>query len=1099
LTHYVNLMATSDTNSEPSASSHPQIGMLATVRNRRAIVAYVEPFDTPKGRFHVVKLEYTDLEGVAQETLVWEIEHGRKLLPPHALPRVGEEAPMPAADFDALVRSARWSALAPFLSPDTPAERATTRIAAPFFGAVEADDFQLVPLIKALRMPRVSLLLADDVGLGKTVEAGLVLTELLLRRRIRRVLILSPASLRQQWKQEMRDKFALDFDIVDRSETHALRKRLGLDANPWRVFPRVIASYHYLRQDDIREEFLSTCRTADRAELQEAQLPWDLLIVDEAHNIMPGPFGEDSALVRTVRAISPYFEHKLFLTATPHNGHTRSFSGLLELLDPVRFTRTSEFRPEEKERVKEVVVRRLKREINDLDDRLNRPRRFADRLPPRPLPLFFHPTEKRLSAAVEAFRTKVKSLVASSSRTEQVAGSFAVEVLNKRLLSCPSTFADSWFRFKAGAMAPDEVRAVEVDAARRLTEEDIEDDREKESRALYAAHTVGAWLKPLLPELKDEISAVDQALNDLGIHPTGDGSRSLPKHDARLDRAVQLVEEHLYRNKKWRNDERLIIFTEFKTTLDYVAGRLKQLCNDDGTRIRILYGGGDLDQTMRDEVKRAFNDPADPVRLLIATDVASEGLNLQETARLVLHWDVPWNPARLEQRNGRLDRHGQARDVIVHHFTSEDDADLRFMAHVVAKVDEIREDLGSVGEIFDAAFQRRFLEFADTETVIGGLDHDVAVTRNRAAVPREDFEHAVEEARKIAALGSDLDLSPDTLRDTLEVALGIGIGHPRLEGPDARGRMQLARPLPPRWEPLIDDTLRLADRGGALPGLIFDPRLFLEMVENRPVFRPAKDTVLLHLGHPVFRQALAMLARSRFPGGDEHFFASRWIARRGAVPRGVDALLCITVEELAVNELREPFHHWIRTWRVPVAGGRLLEPLPYVTPAADHAVPISDPQDSGATLLWDEVQLDVSGFIRDLATGLTSDLERQMKVAFEEEQKAQTDRFRHRIKEIERLRNETNIAKLEKEIEEIELANRQLMLLPEAQKAQEAHLRGKQEELERRLVHYKELLTVLEHERERVLKHLLPARYRLRGSAQVFPVAVEIRLPEVSQ
>ena len=466
----------------------------------------------------------------------------------------------------------------------------------------------------------------------------------------------------------------------------------------------------------------------------------------------------------------------------------------------------------------------------------------------------------------------------------------------------------------------------------------------------------------------------------------------------------------------------------------------------------------------------------------------------------MLHWDVPWNPAKLEQRNGRLDRHGQARDVITHHFTSEDDADLRFMAHVVSKVDEIREDLGSVGEIFDAAFQRRFLDLADTDAVIGGLDHDVSATRGRATVPREDFERAIEEARQLAGLGSDLDLSPDTLKDTLEVALGIGIGHPRLEGPDARGRMQLARPLPPRWEPLIDDTLRLADRGGALPGLIFDPRLFLETVSGRPVFRPAKDTVLLHLGHPVFRQALAMLARSRFPGGDEHFFASRWITRRGPVPAGADALLLLTVEELAVNELREPFHHWIRTWRIPVAGGHLLDALQYVPPAADHTEPTAAPEATEAvTALWDEIQPDVSAFVRGRGIDLTADLERQMELAHEEEEKTQTARFKHRIGEIERLRNETNISKLEKEIREIEVEGRQLMLMPEDQRAQDARLRDKQEELERRLGQYKDLLTVLEHERDRVLKHLLPARYRLRGTAQVFPVAIEIRFPEVVQ
>jgi SNF2 family DNA or RNA helicase len=107
---------------------------------------------------------------------------------------------------------------------------------------LQAQACSALPARKALRMPRVSLLLADDVGLGKTIEAGLVLTELLLRRRIRRVLILSPASLRQQWRQEMRNKFSLDFDMVDRTETHALHKRLGLDANPWRGEVRCLSS-----------------------------------------------------------------------------------------------------------------------------------------------------------------------------------------------------------------------------------------------------------------------------------------------------------------------------------------------------------------------------------------------------------------------------------------------------------------------------------------------------------------------------------------------------------------------------------------------------------------------------------------------------------------------------------------------------------------------------------------------------------------------------------------------------------------------------------------------------------------------------------------
>jgi len=230
-----------------SESYHPQVGMLARVRNRRAIISSVEPFDSgPEGRYHLVQLEYTDPDGPREEQIIWEHEIRTRCLEPSVLPRVDSSAPMPSTDFDTLTRSTRWSAFTPYVCPDDPGKvDHRFQMASPFFGAIQIDDFQLVPLYHALEMPRISLLIGDDVGLGKTIEAGLVLTELLIRRRIRRVLILCPASLRTQWRQEMRDKFSLHFDIVDRPRTHALQKHQGLDINPWRSFSRIIASYHY--------------------------------------------------------------------------------------------------------------------------------------------------------------------------------------------------------------------------------------------------------------------------------------------------------------------------------------------------------------------------------------------------------------------------------------------------------------------------------------------------------------------------------------------------------------------------------------------------------------------------------------------------------------------------------------------------------------------------------------------------------------------------------------------------------------------------------------------------------------------------------------
>ncbi|HED66925.1 MAG TPA: DNA helicase, partial [Planctomycetes bacterium] len=227
--------------------SIPRVGMFATVRNRRGVIASVEPHDGDEGRMHLVHLEYNDDQWPREEQLLWERELRRAVLEPSALPDTYGTEPMLPEDYDALLRAARWTATSPYLDPDGEGPVERLPVSSPFHAAVHIEDYQLVPLLKALRMPRVGLLIADDVGLGKTIEAGLILSELLLRRRVQRVLILTPASLRLQWRDEMWDKFSLPFELVDRRETHQLQRRLGMDANPWRAFSRVIASYHYLR------------------------------------------------------------------------------------------------------------------------------------------------------------------------------------------------------------------------------------------------------------------------------------------------------------------------------------------------------------------------------------------------------------------------------------------------------------------------------------------------------------------------------------------------------------------------------------------------------------------------------------------------------------------------------------------------------------------------------------------------------------------------------------------------------------------------------------------------------------------------------------
>lgn len=303
---------------------------------------------------------------------------------------------------------------------------------------------------------------------------------------------------------------------------------------------------------------------------------------------------------------------------------------------------------------------------------------------------------------------------------------------------------------------------------------------------------MGAWLRNFVDDVGDEIHGIEHALDALGFAfddvPITDQT---PVVDARFDALVGLIERLLRAARprvpepgarprmplsgdgEFRDDERLIVFTEYKTTLDYLVRRLRDRYPAD--RVLTLFGTGGpegMDEAGRENVKAAFNDPASQVRILVATDAASEGLNLHRTARYLLHYDCPWNPSRLEQRNGRLDRYGQSRDVTVHHFVSDTDADLNFLDHVIRKADEIREDLGSVNEVFDRAVHRRLIQGEEMRVVTSDLDRGIDAGRGAALeIDGATVAAAEEEAHKVVSLdemATEIDFDDRALRDTLE-------------------------------------------------------------------------------------------------------------------------------------------------------------------------------------------------------------------------------------------------------------------------------------------------------------------------------------------
>jgi hypothetical protein len=331
----------------------PKPGDIVACRHRQWLVEDMVPPPQPKHatRVRMVCLDDDD-QGRVMETL-WELELGARVLPSET-----GELPAPTRvdqprHFAAYLHALKWNAVT---ATDA------RLFQAPFRAGIRLMQHQLTPLTKALSLPRANLFIADDVGLGKTIEAGLVLQELLLRQRVELVLVICPASVQLQWKEEMAQRFGLQFEIMSRQFIARRRKERGFGVNPWSTHRRFIISHPLIRRPEYRDPLLAHLQTLGADEGSRAKK--SLLILDEAHVAAPASASQwavDSEITRVVRDVAPRFENRLFLSATPHNGHSNSFSALLEILDPQRFTRAVPI--EDPERLRPVMVRRLKEDL----------------------------------------------------------------------------------------------------------------------------------------------------------------------------------------------------------------------------------------------------------------------------------------------------------------------------------------------------------------------------------------------------------------------------------------------------------------------------------------------------------------------------------------------------------------------------------------------------------------------------------------------------------------------------------------------------------------------------------------------------------------
>jgi ERCC4-related helicase len=573
----------------------------------------------------------------------------------------------------------------------------------PFRAGIRLDAYQLEPLRKALRLPRVNLFIADDVGLGKTIEAGLIARELLLRKKVREIVVACPPSMLLQWREELDSRFGLRFEILDKDYLQHVRRERGFGVNPWGTNSRFLVS-HRLLVDETYAGPLRDWLGGFRAS--------SLLILDEAHHAAPSSgarYAIDSHIIRAIRDLAPRFEHRLFLSATPHNGHSNSFSALLEILDPQRFCRGVRVG---KKILEDVMVRRLKDDLREVVGGF--PKREVVQVDINGLPE--NAPELQLAAWLDEYRFLREKRLRGESRRTQTAAGLLICGLQQRLLSSVEAFARTlrvhrrtvqkqWDQAQAQA-GVDRVRA-------ELLAESVGSDDE---RASLSEEELAAEEDALVAAVSEATRGSEESAPDLfrkelllldRMAELAESSRFLP--DARVKQLLSWIRANMCPEldadaARW-NNTRVIVFTEYDDTRRYLHQQLGgAIATSDEADARIAVYHGPTPADERERIKIAFNsDPAqNPVRILIATDAAREGLNLQAHCWNLFHFDVPWNPSRMEQRNGRIDRKLQPSKIVrCHYFFYVQRPEDRVIAALVKKTRTIREELGSLSEVID--------------------------------------------------------------------------------------------------------------------------------------------------------------------------------------------------------------------------------------------------------------------------------------------------------------------------------------------------------------------------------------------------------------
>lgn len=491
-------------------------------------------------------------------------------------------------------------------------------------------NYQMVPLVLALEKPTTRMLIGDDVGLGKTIEAGLIISELIQRGKVKRVVFLTPANLKQQWKEALDYFFHIKATIIDSFSRKEFEKELPAGANPWQYFQFVIASVDYAKSPDIKQQ------------IQEQQ--WDLMLVDEVH-LCASPHSNAHAAKQQkryelVKDLSKKISNVLFLTATPHNGYSDSFASILEMINPEIVLKNGNGEITfDKVKARYNVIQRNRKKLEAWYEKQGKKSPFPARdqkeviIDPKPNGKLI-----QLLEAVERYGDFIlKSAKENKSNKVKNIANWVALHLQKRAISSPHAVLKSLEnRISTIQNKVDNLSESEEETLENYVYDLFSDD-ERISEEMASLRLDFEALS------QDEIAELKRIIEF--------GETLTPKDDEKLQKLKTEILPELI-----AKDPKVIIFTKYKDTLDYLEKHLKTKEFD----TFIMHG--DMSLNARTEIFGKFDHAKKAI--LIATDVISEGLNLQRLASNIVHYELPWNPNRLEQRNGRIDRIGQKRETV---------------------------------------------------------------------------------------------------------------------------------------------------------------------------------------------------------------------------------------------------------------------------------------------------------------------------------------------------------------------------------------------------------------------------------------------------